>query len=565
MSGCRGILGMKRDPKHQILFKFNGENWPSSDSEDTDYEPGQELSCRDSDDSLSSDLNDEAPSSSRRTCQRAGGSSNSNNAHSVQKLSRKRRRPQKSSKSKSIKLAETSPLNTRATGVAKADKALNGSKSGAVPNTPVGRLPMELWLKIFHFVVRRHGALPFLCRAARVCREWYDLARVASLWHKVDLSYGWIKSTDQTLKWLAQNNLSECKEINLSGWKNVTNEAFKKLCESCHDLEAVNLSHCRKLTSVSVSALASSCPKLRQLDLSFSSVDTMSVKSLKFLVDKVGSRLRELTLAGNLLTGFNVVLNAIMLKCQHLDTLDLSNCGFTTGYLVVNVEKLQQSCPSLRVLRLANCRVRSSQDSVHCQGVGFVKLQQLSCAMPVYMRDDPSITDRGPTDSLLVRLLHKAENVRLLDLRGCTNFNPTKSFLSESSPITDLEELYLSRSSITRYVDCLAPALQRWSHSLLVLDLAWTSPPAQDLELALRALTLIPTCPLTTLSLAGSPATLSSVLLALEKLPQLESLDLTSCRSLPRGIKCLHTGPTQLSKLRASLQGDNSGSDTDSY
>ena len=38
-----GILGVKKNPKKQMLFSFKvrqGEEWPSSDSDDSDYQPG---------------------------------------------------------------------------------------------------------------------------------------------------------------------------------------------------------------------------------------------------------------------------------------------------------------------------------------------------------------------------------------------------------------------------------------------------------------------------------------------------------------------------------------------
>jgi hypothetical protein len=38
----KGILGIKKDPKNQMLFSFvvrNGEEWASSDSGDSDYCP----------------------------------------------------------------------------------------------------------------------------------------------------------------------------------------------------------------------------------------------------------------------------------------------------------------------------------------------------------------------------------------------------------------------------------------------------------------------------------------------------------------------------------------------
>ena len=36
----RGIFGVKKDPKNQILFfSRNGEEWPSDDSDDSDFFP----------------------------------------------------------------------------------------------------------------------------------------------------------------------------------------------------------------------------------------------------------------------------------------------------------------------------------------------------------------------------------------------------------------------------------------------------------------------------------------------------------------------------------------------
>jgi hypothetical protein len=45
------------------------------------------------------------------------------------------------------------------------------------------------------------------------------------------------------------------------------------------------------------------------------------------------------------------------------------------------------------------------------------------------------------------RLLHKAEDVRLLDLRGCTNFNLGTL---ETATATNVEHLYLSQSAVSR-------------------------------------------------------------------------------------------------------------------
>jgi hypothetical protein len=43
----------------------------------------------------------------------------------------------------------------------------------------------------------------------------------------MDLSFGWIKSTDRTVQWLSENRLSQCIELNLTSWKNLTNAGVK--------------------------------------------------------------------------------------------------------------------------------------------------------------------------------------------------------------------------------------------------------------------------------------------------------------------------------------------------
>ncbi|XP_070176197.1 F-box/LRR-repeat protein 6-like isoform X2 [Littorina saxatilis] len=481
MSGERGILGVRKDPKNQLLFMFKvreGEEWPSSDSGDSDYSPEQDSRtvADHSDDSEDESTTKSSPKQSSRR-------QNSNNsARPTRKPSRKRTLKQKDSKTKTKRQKRSNTNHTASSSKTSSQRQeasetrhLNGESSVIVlSNATVPHLPPELWLKIFKYYVDAEGPLPFLCRAAKGCRCWAELAAHPSLWQKVDLSYGWLKSTDDTLKWLAHNRLSQCREVSVSGWKNLTNDAFKVLCEKCPQLEVVNLSHCGKLTSIAVSALVSNRLKLRELDLSFMPADAVSAQSLKQVATKCGAALTSLVLAGNSLVGFNLVLNAIMDNCPNLETLDLCNCRFSTDFLILNVERLQASCPSLRILRLANCKVRPNQVSqnVQAQATGFVNLHQLSCAMPV--SDSPTIGN-GVPDNLLARLLHKAERIQLLDLRGCTNFNPDTLL---AAPALNVEQLYLSQSSVSRYSATLRPLLMMWRHSLKVLDMhTHTQPP----------------------------------------------------------------------------------------
>lgn len=599
MSRERGILGLKKDPKHQLLFLFRvpkGEEWPSSDSEDDDYRPDEKHSdVQGSDDSDGFD-SDGAPTkaargkasssrpSSRASSNNARLNSNNNSRTSQRQSPNKRKHVNSKSNSDTLSLAKKQKKNSAKAGSsgpsaaqstgsdsednkdrnASAEKRFlsergerrsshsvgEGCRDVVTGSSMVPHLPPELWMRIFNCYVSSNGPLPFLCRASKVCRLWRELASHPTLWHKVDLSYGWIKSTDLTLHWLASNRLTQCREVSFAGWKNVTNNAVKELSEHCPHLESVNLSNCSKLTSAAVGALVDNCRSLRELDLSFISADGVSVQSLKKVAEQLGANLTSLNVAGNNLKGFHLALNAIMEHCPNLEMLDISNTKFSTDYLMLNVEKMHVGFPALRILRLANCKVRGSNVTQRAQeeSPGFVKLTQLSCATP---GSASPMTRGGAPDNLLQRLMHKAADLKLLDLRGCTSFNPDTLL---ASPALNLTQLYLSQSSITRYSDSLEPIVLKWGHSLKELDLAWTCPATHYLASTVVALTEFSDCPLEHVNLAGTTVTLPSIELILEKLSELTSLDLTSCRALPRGIKSLHQGKRALQKLRHAIK-----------
>lgn len=70
-----------------------------------------------------------------------------------------------------------------------------------------------------------------------------------------------------------------------------------------------------------------------------------------------------------------------------------------------------------------------------------------------------------------------------------------------------------------------------------------------------------------TINLCGSSVSLEPVKAILKKCPHLHSINLQSCRALPRGIKRLYTG-SAVAELRQSLQDkpktdDTAGSDND--
>lgn len=499
----RGIFGYKKDPKNPILFSFNvphGEEMPS-DSDDSDYVPDK------------SDLDEPGTSTT---------------------VSKKRKSLTK--KASSERTAKKSK-NTNA----------KEQKERVVPyNGREVKLPPEIWLKIFHLVIAKDGALPFLMRASKVCRLWKDISVNPKLWIKVDFSFGWQKLNVKLFKSLCAERLTECTHLNLTSCK-VTSDmgTIQAIATHCINLQSLNLSRCQKLKAESVSTIVNGCRQLQDIDLTYTTPEAVSSQSLCHVVDKCGSNLRRLVVTENQLKGFGLVLNNLMEKCPNLEHLDASSCKLSTT-LTLDIERFQAACPKLKVLGLANTPFRASTATHRAQdeSPGFANLEEISLAS----------LDMGSsvTDEVVQRLLKSADNLRLLDLRGCKN-GPAISCLEHISAV-NLEQLYLSRSAVSTCHN-LHNILLKWRHSLTDLDLSWNYFRDGILELGLICLkqtgVALP-CKLLNVNLAGTSITMTMVRNLLSNVPSLQSLDLTSCRDVSRGCKREYTTKRELKQLQDS-------------
>lgn len=115
-----------------------------------------------------------------------------------------------------------------------------------------------------------------------MCSHWRDLAEHPSLWRKVDLSYGWIKAKEETLRKLCDNRLSHCEDINLSNW--TLSNGLRLVAQNCRFLQCINLSQCKKLNADGVSALADNCTQLRDIDVSNTGVRIITIFILNFTI-----------------------------------------------------------------------------------------------------------------------------------------------------------------------------------------------------------------------------------------------------------------------------------------
>ncbi|KAK6636603.1 hypothetical protein RUM43_010265 [Polyplax serrata] len=424
------------------------------------------------------------------------------------------------------------------------------------------KIPPEVLHRIFEFVVEDQGCVPSLVRFSSVCKLWNTVANRTELWQNIDLSSPYIKQKckiDRYFRWLLENRLENIRELNLSGWKfsNIT-MVLSLIGTHCTDIESIGLAGWQGLHYEHLKALLQDCPRLGKLDLSDVSPESKSAnsavsqKSITFLTQTMGERLTQLILAHNTLTCLPQIISSLATHCPNLQVLDLSNIRRVSHTeFALNIEHLQEGCQKLKVLRITNSCITLANVPLDKQvaSPGFTNLEELSIAshQGTECLRITSVMD----DSCLERILKTSHKLKLLDVRGCTRV--TDSSLVRV-PAWDIQHLFLSGCYVTRQsgsgLDLIA---QKWSHSLVEIDLAWTTV-TDDLNAAIMAFAEKGSeSPLRVMNLCGSSVTLEPVKALLSKCGNLESLNLQSCRGLPRGVKRLYENE-QLMELRTMLE-----------
>ncbi|XP_054273635.1 uncharacterized protein LOC128993631 [Macrosteles quadrilineatus] len=429
------------------------------------------------------------------------------------------------------------------------------------------RMPKVVLSKIFYMVTKIEGCVPFLVRMSRVCKQWRDVAVSPHLWYHIDLASTWCRDrvkNDRTFQWLCENRLAQVQELNLGGWSFTgIPSVLDKMASSCQRLQGLGLSGLQGLSMDNIKFLVSNCPHLERLDLSSINPEqnnprsAVSMASLLHLAQTMGERLTHLILSNNKLAGVPQIIAAVAAHCPNLQVLDLANVRTVAQTTAcIHIEKLQEGCPTLRVLRLTNSQLALSPVSFNEQATsqGFPHLEELSVAGVVEgLSSQPFIDDEA-----LQRIIKNSKKLRLLDVRGCNK-------VSDSSlvrvPAWDLEHIFLSGCYVTRLNDSgLELIVKKWSHSLVEVDLAWSTA-TEPLDAAVQALAEQgETSRLRTLDLCGSSVSLEPVKAVLTRCPMLSSINLSSCRALPRGMKRLYQG-LPLVQLRSTMLNNASNDD----
>ncbi|XP_067632132.1 F-box/LRR-repeat protein 6 [Eurosta solidaginis] len=418
------------------------------------------------------------------------------------------------------------------------------------------RIPQEILYKIFEILIDREGCLPTLCRLGRVCSLWRNVSLTPTLWKSMDLS-AWIKEkyrTELKLKWFVDNRCSECTDLNVANWKMTDINCFlNKLAVGCPNITSITLSGWKNFTCDHLAYLTENMQKLQRLDLSSVNVEMNASKSavgpqsLCNALQTMNGRLTHIYLAHNRLAGIPQIVTTLATHCPNLLNLDLSNVTTqATSHGILHIEKLQHGCPKLKVLRVTNSHITWSNASLQetMDSPGFPDLEELSVA---------ALTDESRVigDDHLQRILKTSSKLKLLDVRGCARLTHESLI---RLPAWDIKHLYLSGCSVTRDGSGLELIASKWAHSLIELDLAWANV-QQPLDNALRALAEKGNeSPLAHLNLCGSSVSDDAVKEILANCVHMSSINLASCRGLPRGVKRLMQGQQELQELREVLK-----------
>lgn len=134
---------------------------------------------------------------------------------------------------------------------------------------PIDVLPDHTLLQILS-----HLPTNQLCRCARVCRRWYNLAWDPRLWATIRLT-GELLHVDRAVRVLThrlcQDTPNVCltlETVMVNGCKRLTDRALYVLAQCCPELRRLEVAGCYNISNEAVFEVVSRCPNLEHLNLS---------------------------------------------------------------------------------------------------------------------------------------------------------------------------------------------------------------------------------------------------------------------------------------------------------
>uniref|UniRef100_A0A6G1SP67 F-box/LRR-repeat protein 6 n=1 Tax=Aceria tosichella TaxID=561515 RepID=A0A6G1SP67_9ACAR len=428
-------------------------------------------------------------------------------------------------------------------------------------------IPYELMIKIFHDVIQASDhPIKDLCNLASVCEAWrLIILQSPSLWSRINFNE--LPLTDGNLKVLKTlfdklpAILNHVQEVTLGGpmnFKTTESVDFLERILNAPNLEELTLNkldpQCKASMMGQMVRAISRSNRLKRLSIKNNRHFFANQRWIvDFLLDN-GEHLEELHLTSSLRAVTPQLIRALATDfCPSLRVLDLSTCDFLCNH-TFDAVALSQTMPNLAILRVANVSFRRVPSPPEI--LTMTKLEELS--MPISMRD----ADRD--DALFTTLAFGSDRVTSLDLRGSS----ISAYALMNMPSSNIRELHiddLCPQTRSRYGSFVA----KWQHSLEVVSLVKINC-SETIKSCLKALVgRNGVSKIRELDLESSDVTEDDLRWFLSTASSLRMINLSSCRSLPRGCKgCymsgIHTGYNQsLDCLKRRLKAIETHSDSE--
>ncbi|XP_063062610.1 F-box/LRR-repeat protein 7 [Engraulis encrasicolus] len=261
------------------------------------------------------------------------------------------------------------PLHTNTSGstVSGETVALVHPPPGNHQLAPVDLLPDNILLQIFS-----HLSTNQLCRCARVCRRWYNLAWDPRLWNAVRLT-GELLHADRALRVLThrlcQDTPNVCltlETVVVSGCRRLTDRGLHTVATCCPELRHLELAGCFNVSDEAVFEVVSRCPNLEHLDVSGCTKVTCislaqdppvapttapSPSPCPQRCQQISIRYLDMTDCFSL---EDEGVRTIASHCPRLTHLYLRRCQRLTDEAL---RQLALHCPAIRELSLSDCRL----------------------------------------------------------------------------------------------------------------------------------------------------------------------------------------------------------------
>uniref|UniRef100_A0A914W6M0 F-box/LRR-repeat protein 6 n=1 Tax=Plectus sambesii TaxID=2011161 RepID=A0A914W6M0_9BILA len=613
-SGKKKKAIKKKASAEQLYESFvTKDDWASDDSDNSGYAAvkvrrtkkrpafSSSSSSEESESNYDSDESDDAnePSSSRRKTKNGNKETAAKGKRGKATSVRSKKSPKKveakkseSNGRRSAPKRQRNGSSSTTTTVAEKASASNSTKLEIKSNNIIlPPLPAEVWAKIFCYVIADVGTMPFLLRITRVGRVFRDAAWNKICWRDVRMDAQGLTRSRECLEHFSESFIGHhTRQLSLSHWEELTIEDLDMILYRTSRLTSLDISFCRKLEiSEMLNCLKIRLPQLRSLDLTYVHEYFTQAKPIKadlladYLKSEESANLRYLYLNGNYIGQLEKLLEtASSWKCAgELQTLDMS--GVNTGRShsgkdgarvtqiavhhctrPVDLGILAKATPKLVTLRLAEVSLDYSATTLDENEKVWPLLENVDLACELLLSQSATMSAatnssgnrpsyRVPGFSHLLQLFSGCRQLKDLTLNGIDGASDLLLLLDDDLP---LQQLQLRRCRLMAYTDAetLRGKIEQYLPTLRELDFGWINEGSFENFLNSLFTEFTGEGQLMKVNLIGCPITTEALRALLDRNQHLEWIDLTSCRSVVRGCKRLHSGVADIRELRRSLR-----------